>query len=46
MKNFLKVTVLLSLLLVGCRSQEDKYLEEALKAAGNNRAELESVLEQ
>lgn len=45
MKIFLKVTVLLSLLLVGCRSQEDKYLEEALKAAGDNRAELEAVLE-
>lgn len=45
MKNLLKVTVLMSLLFVGCRSQEDRYLEEALKAAGNNRAELESVLE-
>ena len=31
-------------LLVGC-SKEDRYLRDALKAAGENRAELEAVLE-
>lgn len=45
MKRFLIISLFLALFLAGCRSAEDKYIEEALNVAGNNRAELEAVLE-
>ena len=37
--------ILLALILAACRSEKDRRLEYALEFAGDNRVELEKVLE-
>lgn len=44
MKKFISFSIAITLLFTSC-SYEDRLLRDALKAAGDNRAELEDVLE-
>ena len=44
MKKLISFSIAITLLFTSC-SYEDRLLRDALKAAGDNRAELEDVLE-